>query len=102
MTTPTRSTARRTVTAAILVLLVAAAASRAAPAGASAPPGFWSGIWHGLLRPVTLLASLFGGSNSTHDSGHWYDFGFVLGLVVAASAFPRPGYFRSGRHGKSG
>lgn len=46
--------------------------------------GFWLGFWHGLIAPVTLVISLFkDGVNvyEVHNSGNWYDFGFVFAIV---------------------
>lgn len=45
--------------------------------------GFWFGLWHGLITPVTFVVSLFTDTVNVyevHNSGGWYDFGFVLGL----------------------
>ncbi len=45
--------------------------------------GFWRGLWHGLITPITFVISLFSDNVSiyeVHNSGGWYDFGFVLGL----------------------
>jgi hypothetical protein len=44
--------------------------------------GFWLGLWHGLICPVTFVISLF--SDGVHiyevyNSGGWYNFGFLLG-----------------------
>jgi hypothetical protein len=47
--------------------------------------GFWRGLWHGIIVPITFLVSLFGGNvgiYELHNSGHWYDFGFVIGVLV--------------------
>lgn len=44
--------------------------------------GFWLGLWHGLIAPITFIVSLFSGKVSlyeVHNSGGWYNFGFVLG-----------------------
>lgn len=44
--------------------------------------GFWMGLWHGVITPVTFIVSLFTDSVSIyeiHNSGGWYDFGFVVG-----------------------
>jgi hypothetical protein len=44
--------------------------------------GFWAGVWHGLIYPLTFLVSLFIDGVSiyeTHNNGRWYEFGFVLG-----------------------
>jgi len=46
--------------------------------------GLWLGFWHGLIAPVTLIISLFkDGVNvyEVHNSGNWYDFGFVFAIV---------------------
>ena len=44
--------------------------------------GFWIGLWHGIITPVTFVISLFTENVNIyeiHNSGGWYDFGFVLG-----------------------
>ncbi len=47
--------------------------------------GFWLGLWHGVIAPVTFVMSLFLDSVSlyeVHNSGNWYDAGFFLGFGV--------------------
>ena len=52
-----------------------------------APPdgdvaGFWLGLWHGIISPVTFVISLFSEDVNfyeVHNNGNWYNFGFVLG-----------------------
>ena len=47
--------------------------------------GFWLGLWHGVITPVTFVISLFSdGVNvyEVHNNGNWYNFGFVIGAVV--------------------
>ncbi len=44
--------------------------------------GFWKGLWHGLLSPITFIISLFTKNvrfYEVHNNGNWYNFGFVLG-----------------------
>jgi hypothetical protein len=44
--------------------------------------GFWKGLWHGLISPVTFIISLFTKNvrfYEVHNNGGWYNFGFVLG-----------------------
>jgi hypothetical protein len=44
--------------------------------------GFWKGIWHGLIAPITFIISIFSKSvrlYEVHNNGPWYNFGFVLG-----------------------
>lgn len=47
--------------------------------------GFWMGLWHGLIAPLTFIISLFTSDvkmYEVHNSGVWYDFGFVLGAGI--------------------
>ena len=48
--------------------------------------GFWLGLWHGVIAPVTFVISLFVDTINVyevHNSGNWYDAGFMLGLTVS-------------------
>jgi hypothetical protein len=42
--------------------------------------GFWAGLWHGIIAPFTFIASLF--SDDVHNSGGWYNLGFLLGMTI--------------------
>ena len=45
--------------------------------------GFWRGLWHGIIAPITFLISLFTDNVNiyeVHNNGNWYDFGFMLGI----------------------
>jgi hypothetical protein len=58
-----------------------------APQSTEAPKaaGFWYGLWHGVISPVTFVISLFSRNTQiyeVHNNGGWYDFGFLLGLSV--------------------
>ena len=47
--------------------------------------GFWQGLWHGFISPVTFIISLFNDNVSIyeiHNNGGWYDFGFLFGAGV--------------------
>ena len=47
--------------------------------------GFWRGIWHGLISPITFVISLFNKSVyvfEVHNNGGWYTFGFLLGASM--------------------
>ncbi|MBN1837633.1 MAG: hypothetical protein JW820_17385 [Spirochaetales bacterium] len=47
--------------------------------------GFWRGLWHGIIAPVTFVISLFTRSvqmYEVHNNGGWYNFGFLLGVIV--------------------
>jgi len=48
------------------------------------PAGFWAGLWHGLIAPITFIVSLFNPNvriYETNNCGGWYDFGFLVGLA---------------------
>lgn len=50
--------------------------------------GFWMGLWHGLIAPITFIVSVFSskvGIYDVHNSGNWYNFGFVLGAGLFLS-----------------
>jgi hypothetical protein len=67
------------------VLWVAGPGSRFNLPGADAA-GFWAGLWHGLICPITFLVSLFNANvriYEPHNRGRWYDFGFICGASVA-------------------
>lgn len=47
--------------------------------------GFWLGLWHGVIAPITFVVSLFSETVNVyevHNNGGWYNFGFVLGAGV--------------------
>lgn len=50
--------------------------------------GFLRGMWHGLISPITFIVSLFSRNVNfyeVHNSGGWYNFGFVLGAGLFLS-----------------
>lgn len=74
----------------VLALLLAACTAGPNPeVGAAAEDGvvagFWLGLWHGVIAPITFFVSLFTDGVSlyeVHNSGNWYDAGFFLGFGV--------------------
>ena len=47
--------------------------------------GFWNGLWHGIIAPVTFIISLFSDNVNVyevHNNGNWYNFGFMFGIMV--------------------
>ena len=44
--------------------------------------GFWSGLWHGIIAPIDLIAMIWRDDVSVfapNNNGAWYAFGFILG-----------------------
>ena len=74
----------------VALLLLSACAGAPGPNNVAAvstghTSGFWAGLWHGVIMPITFVASLFSDHVSiydVHNNGGWYNFGFVLGAGV--------------------
>ena len=85
----------------ILIILSACAAGPNALAGNEAQPaGFWLGLWHGLIIPITFIVSLFTNQVSIYEvnnNGGWYDFGFMIGICAVFSGGPGAGGSRRAR-----
>jgi hypothetical protein len=67
------------------VLAIGGPGSKYQVAGAT-PAGFWAGLWHGVISPITFIVSLFNPRvriYETNNRGRWYEFGFVLGASAA-------------------
>ena len=48
--------------------------------------GFWAGLWHGFIVVITFIISLFTDTVTIYEinnNGGWYNFGFVLGLMIS-------------------
>ncbi len=48
------------------------------------PAGFWYGLWHGIISFITLIIHIFNENVAVYEvnnTGGWYDFGFLLGVV---------------------
>lgn len=45
--------------------------------------GFWGGLWHGIIAPVSFVFSLFSDHIAVwavNNNGGWYSFGFLIGI----------------------
>jgi hypothetical protein len=48
------------------------------------PAGFFWGIWHGWIAPISLIIGIFNHDirvYETLNSGWWYDLGFYMAIV---------------------
>lgn len=83
---------RRWVIALLLLVLISGCAPGVnpdvgTPDAAGVVAGFWLGLWHGIIAPVTFVISLFVEDVNiyeVHNSGNWYDAGFMLGIGALA------------------
>ena len=77
-------TAKRWWLLAVVALVVTAcAAGPNAVSHVDGAAGFWKGLWHGFIYPVTFVISLFTDTVNLYEvrnNGNWYDFGFVCGV----------------------
>lgn len=71
----------------VTVLLAFLLASCAATQPPAVPhldaAGFWKGLWHGFIAPITFVISLFSEDVRIYafpNTGRWYDFKFMLGI----------------------
>jgi hypothetical protein len=65
-----------------VALMLAACADQPHPVAGADLPGFWSGLWHGLTVPFSIIGELFSDVRIYNfpNNGGWYDFGFFIGL----------------------
>lgn len=74
----------------VVVLLVAGCAAGVnelsnTPDAQGTVAGFGRGLWNGFISPVTFIISLFSKNvemYDVHNNGGWYNFGFILGVMV--------------------
>ncbi len=61
------------------------------------PAGFFMGIWHGWIAPVSLFMGFFNPEiriYEVYNSGWWYDFGFYMAII---SGFGGLSFFRKNK-----
>jgi hypothetical protein len=54
------------------------------------PAGFFTGIWHGWIAPISLIVGFFNPSiriYETVNSGWWYDFGYYIAILGGFGGF---------------
>jgi len=68
----------------ILAALLLASCSYVAPLEMPTGPGFFIGLFHGLISFFTMILSFFTGIEmyASNNSGSWYDLGFVIGIMI--------------------
>ncbi|MDW7658010.1 MAG: hypothetical protein SCM11_12645 [Bacillota bacterium] len=72
----------------LLLILVLISLSACVPGDGKATTdnaaGFFWGIWHGWLAPISLIIGLFNRDiriYETLNTGWWYDFGFYMAII---------------------
>jgi hypothetical protein len=52
---------------------------------AQEPAGFFSGVWHGWIAPVSLIVGFFKSDIRIYEpvnTGWWYDLGFYIAVIA--------------------
>jgi hypothetical protein len=72
-----------------MLILLAVAVSGCFPgttsSSAGEPAGFFMGVWHGWIAPVSLIVGLFKDGVRIYEpfnTGWWYDFGFYISVIA--------------------
>ncbi len=72
----------------LLILLFSLALTACIPGdgsySSSDPAGFFSGIWHGWIAPISLIIGIFDKNISVYElnnTGWWYGFGFYIAVI---------------------
>lgn len=71
-----------------LALLLSACAAGDPQFSQETPASFWWGIWHGIISVISLVVHIFNENvvvYEMHNTGGWYDFGFLLGVIFVWS-----------------
>ena len=67
-----------------LAILITACVPGSGKFTAETPAGFFTGIWHGWIAPISLILGLFNPDIRVYESfntGWWYDFGFYIAII---------------------
>ena len=78
------------IVAVLLLILIAGCAPgpnqlKGSPDEEGETAGFWKGIWHGLIAPITFIISLFTDKvhmYEVHNTGNWYNVGYLLSIAI--------------------
>ncbi len=83
-----RGSAGRAVGTVVLLLLLTGMLSGCVPGDGTytpaKPAGFFWGIWHGWIAPISLILGAINGEYRIYEgnnTGWWYDLGFYLALL---------------------
>jgi len=73
------------ITTIIIFTLISCAAGPGSKYTPEKRAGFFVGLWHGIISPITLIISFFTNNvriYEVNNTGSWYDLGFFIGIVI--------------------
>jgi hypothetical protein len=72
----------------IIIIVIVLTVTGCAPGDGSytalKPAGFFWGVWHGWIAPISLIVGLFDKKIRVYEvmnNGWWYDFGFYIAII---------------------
>ena len=78
----------------VLALWISACVPGDGTYGIDDPAGFFWGVWHGWIAPISLIWGFFNSGiriYEVYNTGWWYDFGFYMAII---SGFGGLSFFR--------
>lgn len=72
------------VAALLLMLLLSGCMPGDGANGPANPAGFFTGVWHGWIAPLSLIRSLFNsriGIYEVYNTGFWYNLGYYAAII---------------------
>ena len=74
----------------IFILLITSCAPGGGSSTVDDPAGFFMGIWHGWIAPISLIVGFFNENirvYEVYNTGWWYDFGFYIAIIGGFGGF---------------
>ncbi len=65
------------------------------------PAGFFAGVWHGWIAPISLIVGLFKDGIRVYEpfnTGWWYDFGFYIAVISGFGSIALPRKHTKSKH----
>jgi hypothetical protein len=66
------------------IILLSSCTPGGGASGPDDPAGFFMGIWHGWIAPISLILGFFNPEiriYEIYNTGWWYDFGFYMAII---------------------
>jgi len=68
----------------LLIVVFAGCFPGGGTSGPADPAGFFTGVWHGWIAPISLVVGIFNHAVRVYEpfnTGWWYDFGFYIAVI---------------------
>lgn len=68
----------------LIFVFISACMPNPSEAAGQSPAGFFKGVWHGWIAPLSLIVGFFNDTTRVYEpnnTGWWYDFGFYMAII---------------------